>query len=225
MKPDSLLEAKANSPEWLKYQALMRERPALFAPSELLEIVTSLDAVCRFEAETPGRKIGVLYESPFSLLAVDLVRDRTGRLFCYERILPAQPRGAVVAVPVFEGKYVLLRQFRHALRAEQYCFPRGFGEPGIPAGDNVRKELKEEIGADVLSARRLGAVSGDSGLTGGMAEVYLCRIDRPCARQEEEGILEVLLLSPGELRQWIREGKITDAFTLAAWALAAETEK
>ncbi len=212
---------KEQSTEWKRYQTLMTERPALFAPCELLSIETSLDVICDYELNTPDRVIGAVYESPYSILIVDLVRDREGNRYCYERILPAQPNGAVITVPVYEGKFVLLRQFRHAIRKEQLCFPRGFGEAGITAAGNAGKELMEEIGAAVLSAKRLGAVSGDSGLSSGMAEVYACVVTMPQKPQTKEGIHEILLVSKEELDQMIQNEKITDALTLSAYTLYA----
>ena len=49
-----------------------------------------------------------------------------------------------VCVPVFEGRFVLLRQYRHAIREFQYGFPRGFGEAGVSVEENVREEIQEE---------------------------------------------------------------------------------
>ena len=38
--------------------------------------------------------------------------------------------------------------------------------------EHTKKELKEEIGAEVLKSEFLGKVASDSGLTSGIVEIY-----------------------------------------------------
>ncbi len=175
-----------------------------------------------YEAE--GKPLGVLYESPYHLLVVDVVR-RNGDggdapLFLYERLLPAVGSGAVVAVPRYQGRFVLLRQYRHALRKEMLGFPWGFGEEDLSGEENLRKELREEIGAaEVNNIRCLGTVAADSGILATQAEVYLCDVDRPHIIKGYEEIEACELLSESELLERIGSGEITDGYTLAAFAL------
>lgn len=213
----------SGSPQWQAYLQLMEERPEAFAPSDQLAIVTDEALVEKFTEET-GRKIGLLYQSAFRLLVVDLVQSPDGALFAYERLLPAVREEGVAAVTVWEGKFVLLRQFRHALREEQYAFPRGFGEPGLTTEENVKKEVREELGAGTRSVRRLGRLTADSGLAGGYVSVYLCQVDGVAAVQGYEGIGGTVQLSQQELERWIREGRITDGFTLAAYSLYCQAD-
>ena len=207
-----------NSPQWLAYLRLMEERPEEFAPAKELAIVTDEAEVERFVRET-GIQIGVLYQSAFRILVVDLVQGPDGACFAYERLLPAVPTDGVVAVPVQNGKFVLLRQFRHALRGEQYAFPRGFGEPGLTPEENVKKEVWEELRARSDSPRYLGRLAADSGLSGGYVSVYLCEITGAEPIQGYEGISGIVRLSRGELEEWIGTGRITDGFTLSAYSL------
>lgn len=206
-----------NAAPWARYLRLMEERPDAFAPSPLLPIVTDPDLVAQFTART-GRTIGVTYESPYRLMVVDLVRGPEG-LFAYERVLPAARGEAVVAVPLWEGKFVLLEQFRHALRRCQLAFPRGFGENGLTAEENARKEIAEELRAEVLDQRSLGPIVSDSGLTGGEARAVLCRITRPDPPLHYEEIQGMVCMTPEELGRAIAGGQISDGFTLSACAL------
>lgn len=202
---------------WNRYLRLMEERPQAFSQSPLLPIVTDTDLAAQFTART-GRTLGVVYESPYRLMVVDLVRGPEG-LFAYERVLPAARGDAVVAVPVWEGKFVLLEQFRHALRQCQTAFPRGFGENGLSAHENVRKEIQEELRAQVLEQRPLGRIASDSGLSGDEAHAILCRITRPDPPLQYEDIQGMVCLTPAELETEIAAGHITDGFTLSAYAL------
>lgn len=210
--------------EWIKYLELMKSRPDQFVNSGILDIVTDEETVSRFEAQT-GKKIGVIYESPYHILAVDLVREKEGRIFAYERVLPAVEKGAVVAVPVYDGKFVLLRQYRHALRREQYAFPRGFAEPGISPEENLKKELKEEINGVTDHISFLGHVIADSGFDSNSVSIFLCSLKSVEFQLDHEGIQEIILLTPEELRQWIKAGKIDDGFTLSALSLLSNCEQ
>lgn len=89
------------SREWKKYLKLMERRPEDFTASELLNIVTKSETVNKYVSET-GKKLGVLYESKYNILVVDLILGETGDLFPYERLLPAEKRGAVVALTIYK---------------------------------------------------------------------------------------------------------------------------
>lgn len=201
--------------EWEKYIKLQEEYPELFADSKELNIVTDKEEVIKYENEN-SKKIGVVYESPFNMLLVDLVRNKDGAIFAYERIVPAIKRDAVVMLPIYQGKIILMKQFRHAIRSYQYCIPRGFAEKDISVVDNVKKELIEELGATTSSISSLGFIVADSGLSAGRAEVFLCQIDEYDKSSCSEGIVEIVELEIAVVKRWISEGKITDGFTLAA---------
>lgn len=205
--------------EWINYCKLREERPCLFKDSEVISIIWDKAIISKY-IKNSGHKIGILYQSEYNILLVDLVKDRSGNLFAYERVIPTTDSVGVVAVCVYHDKYLLLRQYRHALRDLQYTFPRGFGEHDIEADDNVIKELKEEIGAKVSDVRYIGLVHPDSGLTAGNARVYMCQIEEYCLTKEE-GIDEIILLDERELKEWISKGIITDGYTLAALELIA----
>ena len=214
-----------NTPEWLHYERLMKERPSAFRGGSI-EIIADQKMVDRYYEET-GRKMGVLYESGFHLLVVDLVRQKTGedsagndKPFLYERLLPAVENGAVVAVPLFREKFVLLKQFRHATRKTMLSFPRGFGEEDLSETENVQKELMEEIHAQKISIiERLGEVVPDSGILGTSAAVFLCEVDSPNVPTGYEGIESVVLMNRRELEKAILSKQITDSYTLSAYAL------
>ncbi len=211
---------------WQKYLLLMKERPDDFAQGPL-EIVTDAGLVDRFYEEN-RKELGVLYRSPYHILVVDLVRDMEDRdrLFAYERLLPAADGAAVVAVPVYNGKFILLCQFRHAVRKDVLAFPRGFGENGLGSEDNLKKELKEELQVDqVEDIRPLGSIAADTGSLSGQADVYFCRVSRPRIRQGYEEIEELVYADEAGLRQMIARGEIIDGFTLAAFALYQEHGK
>lgn len=208
--------------EWQEYRALMQERPEAFQNNGCIDIITDVEQVAKY-VEATGKKVGVLYRSSYNLWVVDLVKSED-RYFTYERLLPAVERGAVVTIPRFDGKYVLLKQYRHALRDYQYAFPRGFGENGIVSAENAGKEIAEELGASVEKRALLGKVVADSGCCGNVVDVYVCDITEPQLRTGYEGIQDLCIIEETEMKQWIGGGKITDGFTLSAWALLQARE-
>lgn len=134
------------------YFKLMKERPELFKNTGIIKIVTDKKKIEEYEKET-GKKIGIAYRSKYNTLLVDLIEGEKG-YYTYERVIPTSTGTGIVIVAEYEGKLVLLNQYRHALRKFQYAFVRGFGEDGIDAPDNVKKEIKEEINAEVLEGEK-----------------------------------------------------------------------
>ena len=199
-----------------EYLALMERRPELFSQSDRITIETDPEKIRKFTEES-GKKIGVVYKSSYNMLVTDLIRREDGSYYIYERLIPTE-QGGVVTVAQYGDRFVLLNQYRHALRKCQYAFVRGFGERGLSPSENAAKEISEELGAGVLSCTCLGTICADSGLTAAETTAFFCTISEP-AGLTCEGIKETLLLSRGELEQMISEGKITDGFTLSAYML------
>lgn len=200
------------------YLELINKRPELFINNDFMRIETDPEII-RIFVNSTGKQIGIIYKSEFNMLLVDLVELDDGTMIAYERIVSAVQSGAVVVIPIFQGKFVLLKQFRHAIRNIQYAFPRGFGEPNISSQENAYLEIKEEIGSDLLSIKYLGDVIADSGLSGNQVSVYAGEITEPKSKNFDEGIREIVYLSNDELNSWIRKKRISDGFTLSAYCL------
>lgn len=208
---------------WERYCELQKERPEEFRQSELLQIIMDDESVRAFEEKerAEGREvtIGVVYESAYSLLVVDLVQDSNGRRFAYERLIKKAKNQGVVCIARYQGRYCLLKQYRHAMRGEQFAFVRGFGEDDITIEQNVEKEIKEELHSDVIACEYVGQVIADSGLCGNSVLVYLCDVTKPRLQIGYEEIGDLLLVTKEEMEKHISSGAITDGFTLAAWLL------
>lgn len=210
--------------ELKKYFELMQERPEEFVTSDLLSIITDENLIENYCSEH-NVKIGVVYESKFHIMVVDLVKDNKGCVFTYERIINTICGGTVM-LTLHNGRYVLLNQFRHALRNKQYAFPRGFKEVGISSLENAKKEMSEEIyihdkKSDV-TYRFLGHVIADSGLSGNCVDVYCVNInnnEKKLYSKDTEGIIDSIEVTDKEFRDMISAGIITDGFSLSAYSL------
>lgn len=152
-------------------------------------------------------------------MIVDPVLSENGSVFPYERVIPTNDDGVVI-LPVFKERYVLLRQFRHAIRREQYAFPRGFSDPGCTILDNVRRELEEELGTKIIGEPvKLGRITPDSGMTSGSAYAYKVEIGTFEEKVGYEGIKQIITVSDDEFSNLISTGEIDDGYTLGAYLL------
>lgn len=174
----------------------------------------------------PG--LGVVYEDRYIAVVRDPVIFPSGTKGLYLRIFEQSSllgTGAgVVVLPVYEGRWWLVRHFRHATREWALELPRGFSEPGCTAEENVRREVKEELGVDIAVLHCLGEVTPNTGLLASRVSIWFAELAGPPVATDEsrhEGIAAALPLSPAELQAKIREGAVTDGFTLSAAALAA----
>lgn len=214
-----------------EYQTLWSSRKIKFLPPDKLPILApskeNLKAYIDYEINN-NIKLGVVYKSDYNVHIVDLIEKKDNKneivkYHPYERILPNEV-GAVVAVAKCKGNFILLKQFRHSIRKDQYTFVRGFGEPNITPEQNVIKELKEEIGAiDIQKPKFLGKIVADSGLYGNEVSVFTVEIDSFDFSLKREGIKEILLCSSQELETYISNKKINDGYTLSAYMLYRTT--
>ncbi len=200
-----------------RYFEFLQSHPEEFVNCGELDIILDRDAIIDYSIQN-NRQLGVIYASKYHIFIVDLVRDKKGNLFCYERLLNTTPGGTVI-LTLHNDKFVLLKQYRHAMRDFQYAFPRGFGEIGLSNLKNAQKEMSEELQNDSTNYAFLGKVIPDSGVCGNEVFVYKCDITDIVRTSDTEGIVGGIEVSPEEIRQMICDGKITDGFTLAALQL------
>lgn len=213
----------SESEELKKYVLFYKNHPELVARGTEYPIVNVLDrqklkAIVRNQ-ELYRQKYGIVYSSVFNTMVVDPIEDGENGCYSYERVVSASMKRGVVLFTVCDGKIILLKQFRHAIRREQLCCPRGFGELDVETKENAIKELYEELNAiPIAEPVELGSITADSGLSGGTATVYLMKIDH-YANSSEEGIREIIEITPEELFKKICKGTIDDGYTLAAYLL------
>ena len=156
--------------------------------------------------------MGLAYKSFYHMMLVDLVKDKHNNIFAYERVTNTVNKGAVVVVKK-QDKFILLKQYRHSMQEEQWCFPRGYGEVNIQASDNVRKEIKEEINEDIIGEpKALGQVIADSGLCWTLVDVYLAAIAHYDLKDYYEGIHALKEVSEEELNNM----NINDGFYISS---------
>lgn len=216
-----------------RYNALRQQWPELFYnptnfPFTILfeqSQVTAAEDAQRARLAAHGlpeswARTGVVYEDPYLIVTRDAVRFPGGFLGTYVRAIPATGAVGAAVLPVLGGRIVLLDHARHATRASHLEIPRGFGESGVAAADQARKELKEEINADAISLTDLGPFHANTGMSSDVTQLFaaeICALGEP---QAAEGITGIKLCPAREVARLIETGKITDGFTIAAFTRA-----
>lgn len=202
------------------YAELRAARPEQFANlSGGIEILSAPEDVAKARASAGGA-IGVVYEDEYVTVVRDAVRFPDGRLGAYVRVLEPSGEPGVVCLPLLGNGVVLVEHFRHATRTWHVEAPRGFGEAGVSGEDSVRREMREELGAEATDLVDLGFVHPDSGLLGGRVRLWAARIGAVGTVDRGEGIRRWLPLSAGEAEEMVRDNGITDSFTIAALSRA-----
>lgn len=170
------------------------------------------------QEETSNRRYGLIYQSAYNTLIVDPMIGSADDIYPYERVLPTNGDGVVMAVMCHE-RFILLNQFRHALQQPQLCFPRGFAEEHENGKEAAIRELMEELNAAPAAAPRyLGEIAPDSGLTSRRTKAYLITINSYQVTPGEEGVISAIEVTKEHLQEMIRTGKINDAYTIGAFS-------
>ena len=185
--------------DYIKFQEL---HPELFDnESGMLKIITNPEEISawqtkyrvKLEAKSEPAEwadIGILLEDKFITFLRDLVEFAPGVLGGYGRLVnSADLKGgqAVVILPIFKGKVVLLHQFRHATRQWHFEIPRGFGEIGLSPEENAHKEIDEEIGGKIEELIDLGDYHNNTGLEGSVVKLFYARIKSLGKPETREG--------------------------------------
>lgn len=219
-----------------KYFFLLEQNPKLFEnkgdPGEF-KIITDKKRILaeqkkiRAKLKKEGKPshwidIGVLSEDEWFYTLRDMVEFPGGTTGGYIRWInrKSEEGGAynVVLMCVQDDRVLMIRRFRHEERNWSWEFPRGFGEIGLSAERNARKELQEEIG---ISNAKLTCLTRVKEGKGGTA-VFLVEIPKgqKIALETQEGISKYKWIRISKLEQIVKNGQFIDWFSLWAYSLA-----
>ncbi len=131
--------------------------------------------------------------------------------------------GACAILPVTEKKEILfVRQYRYAAEETLLEIPAGKIDPGEAPDVCAARELTEETGFRAERLRKLGAVFTTPGFCNEKIHLYLAdRLVPAHQHLDTDEFLDVVKIPLGEALEMIRNGEISDAKTLSAFAIAA----
>ncbi len=173
----------------------------------------------------------VVFESRWTTLREDQIERPGGLVGSYAVV---EKRRAALVVP-WDGELLhMVRQWRYPTASWSIEFPQGTinGAPGDttqPEHDEdpetvARTELREELGFRAGKLHRLGAVAFAPGISNQFCDIWLAtdlEDGDPDLEPEEVGLITPWPVTPEEFDELLRSGDITDAATLAAWALVS----
>lgn len=134
------------------------------------------------------------------------------------------PETAVIVPVGKDGKIFMVRLWRYPLNKEELELPMGSADAGESLESAARRELREETGLAAREIKELGMFYPSPGKSGSAARVYLARglSGKPCVTDKNE-ITGVEAHNLKEIKEYIKEGVIRDAFTIAAMCYYEQT--
>ncbi len=160
-----------------------------------------------------------VYEGRLINLRVDQIRTLTGVESVREIV---EHPGAVAIIAVDEADSVLLvKQYRHAVRAVTVEIPAGTLEPNEDPLLAAQRELREETGYRAGQLDRLGGIYTAPGFSTEYIHFYLAtQLSTDRLTMDEDEVIDVLHVPLAEAVDWIRAGRIDDGKTVSGLLLA-----
>ncbi len=132
----------------------------------------------------------------------------------------------VAALSVTEdGEIVLVRQYRHALGEICIELPGGcVDDSDSNLQEAIARELLEETGYGFTTYEYLGKISPNPSTNSNLLHMFLARGGKKIAGQQLDGNeeIEVMIVTPDELKKMIRENKIIQAMHITCMLYALE---
>ena len=147
----------------------------------------------------------------------DEVQTENGKNLTYGVV---QKKPFALVVPWDGTSFTLVRQYRYALDAVTLEFPQGHYEHDS-LEETARAELREETGLRAGKIKEIGRMYIAPGFCSQECFIFLATDvtqGEPEREEGEEG-MEAIAVDYKKFQHMVEEGLITDAPTIAAWAL------
>lgn len=128
-----------------------------------------------------------------------------------------------IVVPLTDDdRTILIRSYKHGVRAVALSFPAGYLEPGEDPLAGARRELREETGYEAAAWLPLGRFVVDGNYGSGAMHAYLATGARQVTEPESGDLEEMeLVLTPwDEAAAALRRGELKQLSSAAALGLA-----
>ena len=161
-----------------------------------------------------------VYRNPWIRVREDAVELPDGTSGLYGVV--ERPDFALV-LPVERDGFWLVEQYRYPLGRRSWEFPQGtwgHGDDGTTE-ELARAELAEETGLRAGRLEHLGRLDLAPGLMTQLFDVWVASelSAGPTAREATESDMRQAFVAKGELEQMMRDGRLTDSPSLAAYSL------
>ena len=135
--------------------------------------------------------------------------------------------GSVMVIAITEEKRIIfVRQYRYLNRREGLEFIGGGIKHGMTAEKSALEELQEEAGYTATKLTKMGEFNPMNGVTDEICNIYVAESLKKSARNTDSSEeFEIEEFEYREVLELIREKKIWDGMTLAAFALFNQVNK
>lgn len=133
-----------------------------------------------------------------------------------------EKRPSAIVIAIERDDLFLIEQFRYPIGGRSLEFPQGsLEQDGIPPVEIARAELSEETGIEAANFELLGEIIIAIGYSNQRTHAFLATglrhgINAPDVEEHDLTLRKVSIV---KFEQLLRENKIKDAQTMAAWAL------
>lgn len=156
----------------------------------------------------------VLHQSPWTRWVSRPWGDEALPYYCL--VLPDY----VTMVPRLpDGRYLMVEQYRPAVRQITLEFPSGLLEKGELAQQTALRELREETGWHALDSKSLGVFHTDTGRLDNLIHYFYVNCDKPVLNWQPENGIKLLTMTFEEIETAIDQHRIF-SMHMTAWFLA-----
>jgi ADP-ribose pyrophosphatase len=132
----------------------------------------------------------------------------------------AQPEYLAAVATTPEGRILLVRQYRPAIERYSLEFPAGLLDQGERPEDAIRRELLEETGYRTTAITFLGRGPTCSSRISNLSHSFFIEAGERVDDFVEEPGIEVVAVTPAELRDLVLSGDFSEQTHLGALSLA-----
>jgi ADP-ribose pyrophosphatase len=146
------------------------------------------------------------------------VRGKRVQLFVEEK-----PDGAIVVPRLADGRFLLEKNYRHALGRSVYEFPAGLVEPGETPRDAALRELAEETGYRAKKATLLCEDYWSPENSRQRLFFFYADVEKSGRRHlDDMEVIGLAKVGGDDIRRMIRDGRICDGKTALAFLYFSE---
>ena len=160
-----------------------------------------------------------VYRNPWLRLREDRIRRSNGTEGIYGVV---DKDDCAIIIPLDGDHVYLVEQFRYTVQQRLLEFPQGGWETkDVNPEELARGELKEETGLTAGAMRFLGTTYIAYGFANQKMHIFLATGLAQSAREPdpEEHDLQLHRVPVGEFEDMLRDGRIPDICTIAAWGM------